>query len=172
MNCRQSYHIYIIAVDWVADSFRAEWNIYGGPNEAAMAWQVPISGDILSLWALVKQLWPNFLWLWMCANHREMWTDYRLRKSAKTENHCKPEPYQYFTRLRLNVLLLQKQKVVFWNHNSEIKKKKSSQHSSMPRVEGRPPNPLFVCIWVTCHGNVCADSQYLWTKELLLWENV
>ena len=124
MNCRQSYHIYIIAVDWVADSFRAEWNIYGGPNEAAMAWQVPISGDILSLWALVKQLWPNFLWLWMCANHREMWTEYRLRKSAKTENHCKPEPYQYFTRLRLNVLLLQKQKVVFWNHNSEIKKKK------------------------------------------------
>lgn len=46
MNRRQSYRIYIIAVDWVADSFRAEWNIYGGPNKAAMEWQVPISGDI------------------------------------------------------------------------------------------------------------------------------
>lgn len=97
----------------------------------------------------------------MCANHREMWADYRLRKSAKTENHCKSEPYQYFTRLRLNVLLLQKQKAVFWNHNSEIKKKKSSQHSSMPRAEGRPPNPLFVCIWVTCQDCVCWQSVSL-----------
>ena len=46
MDCRQSYRIYLIAVDWVADSFRAEWNIYGGPHKAAMEWQVPISGDI------------------------------------------------------------------------------------------------------------------------------
>lgn len=34
-------------------------------------------------WASLRQLWCNLSWLWMCANHREIWTDSQTEKTNK-----------------------------------------------------------------------------------------
>lgn len=87
----------------------------------------PHLGTSLSVQASVKELWPNFIWLWMSENHGELETDHRQRKSTKTENHCKSESYQYFTRQNLDSTLLWRQRVLFWSLHAEREKSISAE---------------------------------------------